>query len=230
MTRESPNQSKHHSGSYLKFVSERDNQCVPCRGTLSTGFGNEDTAKLSKDIHNSKKDQYQGARIRWLEIHNKSESGMVTKKQFGDLPETVTVDEKHALVVEEVYGYLWPADLYKSHFKKELPDKSKLVSVKHKGKLVTGVLKNPDDGWMQGVLKLSGLTESCVTRRTEVENSDNVIRENQLEDAFSIHSAELRVEASLDADSGLITMKRKMSSAPKACAGSDDEDASFTAR
>lgn len=161
----------------------------------------------------------------------------MTKKQLGEIETTVEASEKSSLVVEEMFGYLWPLELYRKRFASEgEPDKSLVTEVVHKGKVVRGILKSPDEGWAPGVLKVYEETKASVARNKVLEDSNFAIRDKQLQDSFAFHQEQLHVEVkSTGTDNeedgsnrGPITLKRKLQM-PKDDDG-DDDDAGFCTR
>ena len=225
--RTAANPSKHHSGPYLRFVSEKDNFCLVCRGVLTTAYSNEDKAKLIKEIQEGRREEFDSVRARWLEIHNEAATGVVTKRAFGEGPSTtVTSSEGLAMQVEELHGNLWPSDLFAAKFGRQ-PKKSELTEVMHKGKKVSGILRDPSDGWCPGVLTIKSVSYADVKKEIEVDNSAAALRDGQLEASYKHHLGQLKVESTFDEESKSISLKQKIQQQKKV---HDDEDGCFAAR
>ena len=186
-TRESANPSSHHDGVYLKFVSQRDAVCVPCRNTVIVSYSHEDRGSFAKEVQpgGKRRDEFLSARQKWIEKHNSSATGVVTKKQFG-VDESLDFTDQSGVKVEEVLGYLRPTALHKASFPESAVDAKSLTTVQYMGKPVTGVLKGPEHGWKPGVLKLTCFSEASVARHSNLDQSNDSLRSGQMDDTQSV--------------------------------------------
>lgn len=88
-----------------------------------SGYSHDDTGQLVKDIQEGggRRQEFMLARGSWLELHNGSSTGTVSKRKLeANMRESVSLVQRSGVEVEEVHGYLWPRDLYKSFSGKDL--------------------------------------------------------------------------------------------------------------
>lgn len=102
-----------------------------------------------------------------MESREKGERNTAFKLQAQGLSRTTgpTAYSKSSVTLEvkESLGVLWPVKVWAEHHPDDAtPTKDRLTSVKHKGALVTGILKPKKYGFEQGCLELNARsTDGC---------------------------------------------------------------------
>lgn len=100
-------------------------------------FGHEDKTTLQRDIGagGKRREDFMQARTKWLERHNASPTGVVTKKNLG-LDETLCFSDSSHVRVEELMGHFWPTHVYNAKFGD--PEPKAIVTVVHQGRPISG--------------------------------------------------------------------------------------------
>lgn len=125
-------------------------------------------------------------RDRWIEIHNCSPKGHVSRAGF-DQNTTVTSNTAECVEVSEFLGWHWPLDIFDSVFGEEKRQGSSITTVKHKGKLVKGILRagntKPCGLAVQGVLSVTERSSAQVIKSMGLGSEDTELRTGQLDAA-----------------------------------------------
>ena len=188
-------------GDTLRFV-QGQNLCIPCRFTLALAFSHENKAKLFAQVAVGpfpRRDEFNQARESWERTHNETTSGYVRYKEWRLVhDERLESKQIDAFEVEEMHGYLWPTQIWESHFKVKVGAGQRMATVRHKGQSITGVIERPDAGWAFGVLKLTSLSKVEVERTTELGRRSDEIVEGQLDQKYKTQLGHMKFDMNVD--------------------------------
>jgi len=94
-------------------------------------------------------------------------------------------------------GNLWPLSVYRAHFKKDA-NKKNVVTVRHQGRVLRGVILDPSHGLAIGVTELSTIGEKGAELDITYDDAEDEMRPGQLADAWKQVSSSCAVTASAD--------------------------------
>ena len=206
----------------LQPRKERSAECYSCPQVLNLHYIGRDRKRLLEDV-NSDEAQQQAlcqAVDEWEQVQN----GEMPRKRARTGPERkIEAFEGTKFRLQRNMGVFWPLQLWNQHYPEQKPAKKEITSIEGHGK---GVVRELTFGTPIGTLNMSAIADTGATIVTKVADSQEQVRDNELDDAWGAISAKAipALQRTNVGTEAMPKMVHKLSFADLAKKSNDDED------
>lgn len=158
-----------------KFGKVGSRVCDLCLGTMSYFDMSREEAKKDPATFKTNRCEYS----------DKTQGGTVrAPKRKREREEKIESIDKDSIVAEADLGRLWPIAVLKQHKPDKKYNRTDIEEIKHKGKMVKGIILGKEEGWRPGCLDLKEVSENTVQRSKKQRCSEDDTTD-QLDAAWS---------------------------------------------
>ena len=177
-----PCPTKHPNSATLTWRRREGCQCSSCPWVVHENWPTSDPKVIMDRCENEKgfrENEFTPALVEWEERYEAGENRKNMKRKNA----AVFAEEQAGLKTEEMHGVLWPANVYLREMGTEAK-RTELVTIRHRGSSLRGVLRDPKFGTPIGSVVCKGEGFVGVKRQRTLADSEEVHRQEVIDEIY----------------------------------------------